>query len=231
MNPATPSDPLAGLRAIDTCTLANAIETFNVRLRNEGFADATIRAQTPCPSPVVGYAVTVRIRCSNPPPEGGAYKDRTDWWNHIPTVPGPRIAVIEDIDERPGLGSFLGEVHSRILQALGCVAAITNGSVRDVPAISASGFRVLANHVSVSHAYAHVVEFGCPVKVGGLEVRPGDLLHADSHGVVSVPAALTTKLPAAAARLMERERRVLELCDQGRVTVDQLRDAVRDVFN
>lgn len=227
--PAT--DTLAALRAIDTCTLANAIETFKVRLRNEGFTDASIRALTPFPSPVVGYAVTARIRCSNPPPEGGAYKDRTDWWSHVLSLPGPRIAVIEDIDARPGLGSFLGEVHSRILQALGCVAAVTNGSVRDLPAIGASGFQVFANHVSVSHAYAHVVEFGVPVTVAGLEVRPGDLLHADSHGLLSVPKDIAAELPAAAARLTERERRVLELCDRGQPSIEQLREAVRDVFN
>ena len=218
------SDTLDALQKIDTCTLANAIETFNLRLRNEGFADASIRSLTPCPSPVVGYAVTARIRCSNPPPEGGTYKDRTDWWNHLLSVPGPRIAVIQDIDDRPGLGSFLGEVHARILQALGCVAAVTNGSVRDLPAIGANGFRVFANHVSVSHAYAPIVEFGTPVTVAGLEIKPGDLL-------LSVPEGIARDLPAAAARLVERERRVLELCDRGQPSIEQLRAAVRDVFN
>lgn len=222
---------LAALTAIDTCTLANAIETFNVRLRNEGFADPSIRALTPFPFSIAGYAVTARIRCSNPPAEGGAYADRTDWWTHILKTPGPRIAVIQDIDERAGLGAFIGEVHARILQSLGCVAVVTNGSARDLPAIRASGFGVLANHVSVSHAYAHVVEFGCPVKVAGLEVRPGDLLHADSHGLISIPKEIAPELPAAATRLVEQERRVLDLCQRGPVTVEQLRDAVRGVFN
>ncbi|MBV6498141.1 MAG: hypothetical protein CJBNEKGG_00355 [Prosthecobacter sp.] len=231
MTPPLSPETLHALQALDTCTVANAIETFDVRLRNEGYADSSIRCLTGCEAPVAGYAVTARIRCSSPPMTGGAYIDRTDWWDHILTIPGPRIVVIEDVDETPGAGAFLGEVHAGILQALGCVAAVTNGSVRDLPAIQAAGFRLFANHVSVSHAYVHVVEFGQPVKIGGLEVRPGDLLHADSHGVLSVPPSIAADISQAAARIIERERRVLDLCKAGGVTVEKLRDAVHGVFN
>jgi regulator of RNase E activity RraA len=164
--------------------------------------------------------------------EGGAYVDRTDWWSHIASIPGPHIVVIEDIDEKPGTGSLLGEVHCRILQALGCAAAVTNGSVRDVPAIRASGFQAFANHVSVSHAYAHIVDFGRPVTVGGLQIRPGDLLHADSHGVISVPVEIAAEIPAVAAHMMQRDREVIELCKAGGVTIEKLRAAVsRDSFH
>jgi 4-hydroxy-4-methyl-2-oxoglutarate aldolase len=231
MQPSLSPQTLAALAAIDTCTLANAIESFEVRLRNEGFADSSIRGFTPCPSPVAGYAVTARIRCSTPPMSGGAYVDRTDWWNHIQSIPGPHIAVIEDVDPKPGTGAFLGEVHCRILQALGCVAVVTNGSVRDVPAIAAAGFKVFANHVSVSHAYAHIVEFGGDVTVGGLKVQPGDVLHADSHGVLSIPPAIAPKLPEAAARLLAEEARVIELCQSKEFSIEKLRDAVRGIFN
>lgn len=231
MNPATSPETLKALQALDTCTVANAIETFDVRLRNEGYADSSIRCMTNCGSPIVGHAVTARIRCSSPPMTGGTFVDRTDWWDHILTIPGPRIVVIEDVDEKPGSGAFLGEVHTCILQALGCVAAVTNGSVRDLPAITASGFKLFANHVSVSHAYVHVVEFGTPVKVGGLEVNPGDLLHADCHGVLSVPQDIAGAIPAKAEEIIARERKVLELCHAGAVTVQKLRDAVHGVFN
>lgn len=231
MNHAISPETLKALQALDTCTVANAIETFDVRLRNEGYADSSIHCMTNCAAPVVGHAVTARIRCSSPPMTGGAFVDRTDWWDHILTIPGPRIVVIEDVDEKPGVGAFLGEVHTCILQALGCVAAVTNGSVRDLPAIMASGFQLFANHVSVSHAYVHVVEFGGPVKVGGLEIHPGDLLHADCHGVLSVPAEIADGIPAKAAQSIECERKVLELCRSGEVTVEKLRDAVHGIFN
>jgi 4-hydroxy-4-methyl-2-oxoglutarate aldolase len=231
MKHAISPETLKALEALDTCTVANAIETFNVRLHNEGYADSSIRCMTNCESPVVGNAVTARIRCSSPPMTGGDYVDRTDWWDHILTIPGPRIVVIEDVDLTPGAGAFLGEVHACILQALGCVAAITNGSVRDLPAITASGFKLFASHVSVSHAYVHIVEFGTPVKIGGLEVRPGDLLHADCHGVLSVPDDIAAAIPQTAAALTKHERRVLDLCRAGNVTVEKLRDAVQGIFN
>jgi 4-hydroxy-4-methyl-2-oxoglutarate aldolase len=231
MKPLTSPETLAALQALDTCTVANAIETFNVRLRNEGYADSSIRCLTNCESPIVGHAVTARIRCSSPPVTGGSFVDRTDWWDHILTIPGPRIVVIEDVDETPGAGAFLGEVHACILHGLGCVAAITNGSVRDLPAINAGKFKLFANHVSVSHAYVHVVEFGGPVKVGGLEIKPGDLLHADCHGVLSVPHEIADKIPAAAGAIMAREKKVIELCQTGGVSVDKLRDAVRGIFD
>lgn len=226
-----PPKTLQALEALDTCTVANAIETFNVRLRNEGYADASIRCMTNCEAPVVGHAVTARIRCSSPPVTGGNFVDRTDWWDHILTIPGPRIVVIEDVDPNPGTGAFLGEVHACILHALGCVAAVTNGSVRDLPAINQGEFKLFASHVSVSHAYVHVVEFGHPVKVGGLEVRPGDLLHADCHGVLSIPHEIAGAIPAVAADITQRESKVLDLCRQGNVTVEKLRDAVHGIFN
>lgn len=231
MKPTISPETLQALQSLDTCTVANAIETFDVRLRNEGYADASIRSLTPATAAVVGHAVTARIRCSSPPVTGGNFLDRTDWWDHILTIPDPRIVVIEDVDEAPGSGAFIGEVHACILQSLGCVAAVTNGSVRDLPAITADGFKLFANHVSVSHAYVHIVEFGGPVKVGGLEVKPGDLLHADGHGVLSVPLDIADAIPAAAQQIIERERKVLELCRADDVTVQQLRDAVHGVFN
>jgi len=96
--------------------------------------------------------------------EGGGYiYDRTDWWKEILAVPAPRIVVIQDVDANPGLGAFVGEVHAHILQALGCVGVVTNGAVRDLNAIEGSGFQVFAGNVSVSHAYAHVFDFGGPV--------------------------------------------------------------------
>ena len=81
--------------------------------------------------------------------------------------------MVEDADEHPGVGAFVGEVHANILKALGCVAYVTNGSVRDVPRVAATGFQLFASHLAVSHAYVHIVEFGQPVTVGGLVVNPG----------------------------------------------------------
>ena len=231
MTPGISPETLHALQSLDTCTVARSIETFQLRLRNEGYTGPGIRCQTGGTAPAIGYAVTARILCSSPPVTGGTYVERTDWWDHILTTPGPRIVVIEDADERPGTGAFIDEVHAGILQSLGCVAAVTNGSVRNLPQISRSGFQVFARHPCVSHAYVHVLEFGVPVTVGGLVVHPGDLLHADCHGVLSVPHEIAGRIPAVAAEIAERERQVLAMCQAGGVTVEKLRHAVRDIFN
>jgi regulator of RNase E activity RraA len=233
MNPTPPflsHAEIEALRQLDTCTVSNAIETFNVRLRNTGFTDASIRSLFPDNPPLVGYAVTVRISCSGPPIEGQVAPERTDWWQSLITAPTPRIVVIEDVTPRPGNASFIGEVHAHVLKALGCVGAITNGAAHDLPGIHAAGFQMFAANLAVSHGYAHIVDFGRPVEVGGLRIQPGDLLHADRHGVLNIPLQIAARIPEVAREQQEQERRVIEFCRSGTFDLRLLRDAVRGVF-
>jgi len=108
--------------------------------------------------------------------------ERTDWWNHVTGLPEPRVVIMQDIDSDPGAGAFLSEVHVSILQAMGCAGAVTNGAARDIPAIEKTGFQVFAGRLTFSRAYIRIVEFGTPVKVGGLTIQPGELIHGDRHG-------------------------------------------------
>lgn len=220
---------LRALCALSGTELSNAIEFFDRRLRNDGFADASIRCLLADRRPSVGYAVTARIRCSSPPPVGHRYHDRTDWWNYILGVPMPRFVVVQDIDTRPGLGAFVGDVHANILRALGCDAYATNGSVRDVDAISSIPFALFAGSIAVSHAFCHIVDFGEPIEIGGLAVASGDLLFGDRHGVQSVPEDLVESLPAIAANLRDREQAVIRLCQSPEFAVDKLRNLVRSL--
>jgi len=216
------------LRRLDTCTVSNAIETFEVRLRNEGFSDSTIRCMFPRLSSMVGNAVTAKIRCSGPPVEGHAYLERTDWWNAILSVPPPRVVVIEDIDKSPGRGALLGEVHANILTALDCVGAVTNGAVRDLPAVESMGFYFFARSAAVSHSYVHIVSIGGPVEIGGLKIRTGDLIQGDCHGVLSIPREIAAEIPASVQRIRDRERKLIGLCRAPDFSLDKLRKLVRE---
>jgi len=222
-----PAALLEKLRALDGCTVANAIETFDVRLRNTGFADSYVRCMFHDLPPMVGYAATARIRTSDPPMEGHRYHARTDWWDHILSIPEPRIVVVQDIDSHPGWGSFVGEVHANIFLALGCTGLVTNGAVRDLPPVRASKFPLFAGCVSVSHAYAHIFDFGDTVEVGGLKVQPGDLIHGDRHGVQTVPRDVADKIPAVAIQLLEKEQQLIALCRSADFTVEKLREGVK----
>ncbi len=124
---------LEQLRSLSTCVVASAIETFGVRLRNKGFSDSRLHCIFEDLPTTVGYAATARIRSADPPMEGHSYYDRGAWWDSLLKIPAPRVVIIEDVDSKPGLGAFIGEVHANILLALGCVAVVTNGAVRDLP--------------------------------------------------------------------------------------------------
>jgi len=220
------SDQIEALRRLDACALANAIESFGARLRNEGFADGSIHCLFPRLRPVVGHAVTIKIRGASPPTGASTYLDRTEWWEYVLSVPAPRIVVVQDVSSVPGLGALLGEVHANILMALGCVGAVTNGAVRDLPAVEDLGFQFFSGNLSVSHSYVHIVETGVPVSVGGLTISSGDILHGDLHGIQTVPPALVDRIPAAASMIAARERAVIAQCRAADFTLEKLRSAV-----
>jgi regulator of RNase E activity RraA len=203
---------LEELRALSTCVVASAIEAFGVRLRNRGFSESSLHCMFPEQPAAVGYAATARMRGSDPPMEGHSYYDRGDWWNSMLKIPGPRIVVIEDVDTRPGLGAFIGEVHANILLALGCVAVVTNGAVRDLPEVRKSGLQLFAGNVSVSHAYAHVFDFGGTVEIAGLTVHPGDLIQGDLHGVQTVPREIAARVPQKAREIIQSRKELTRLC-------------------
>lgn len=224
-SPLTPQE-LQAIRRLDTCTVANAIETFHKRLRNEGFGDATVHCLFPELQPMIGYAATIKIRGSRPPTTGDLYRDRTDWWDYIVSLPSPRVVVAEDVAASPGRGSLIGAVHMHILRALHCEGVVTNGSVRDIPAARSAGFHYFAGSVSVSHAYIHIIEIGQPVQVGGLKINSGDLIHGDLHGFQTIPRNVARQLPAAAAKIMAKEEELIALCRSREFSLEKLRAAV-----
>ena len=226
-NPWLRTADLDALRRLETCLVEDAIETFDLRALNTGFASSSVRCMFDDLPPMVGYAATARLRSGDRPMSGGSYHDRADWWNSILQVPEPRVVVLEDIDDQPGVGALLGDVHAAMLKSLGCVGFVTNGAVRELPAVRAMGLQVFAGNVAVSHAYARIIDFGSAVQAGGMPVRPGDLLHGDRHGVVSVPKQIAAEIPRVAMELKERDRRILEICNASDFSVEKLRDAVK----
>jgi 4-hydroxy-4-methyl-2-oxoglutarate aldolase len=224
--PIAPAD-FEKLRALDTPAVSNAIERFEVRPRNEGFVHGTAHCLFPRLPALLGYAVTAQIRSSSPPMAGRCYYDRMDFWKYVQTVPPPRVLVIRDIDPTPGVGALVGEIHANIALALDCRGCVTNGAVRDLPAVEALGFPLFAGSVAVSHAYAHIVEFDDTVEIGGLRVKPGDLVHGDLHGVHTIPLAIAAEIPRKAAEILEQERELTGLCRSKNFSLDLLEQKLR----
>jgi 4-hydroxy-4-methyl-2-oxoglutarate aldolase len=99
--------------------------------------------------------------------------------------------------------------------------------VRDLPGVRSCGFQMFAGNISVSHAYAHVFDFGGTVEVGHLKVSPGDLIHADRHGALTIPAEIAERIPRTAQEIQEKRNRLIELCGAPDFSVEKLRQAIR----
>ncbi len=212
---------LDSLRKLTTPTVANAVEVFNLRSRSAGFASPEIRCLFPDLGVMVGFALTARFAAEQPPEKTVS---RYDFWKYVMQIPEPRVVVMQDLDQPPGMGAYFGEVQSTIHRRLGCVGVITNGHVRDLDEVHALSFQYFAAGVCVSHAYVHLVDFGGPVKVGGLVVRSGDLMHADKHGVMNIPKEVAKEIPGAAAQIAEREQQTMAVCKSPDFSLEKLRD-------
>jgi regulator of RNase E activity RraA len=151
---------------------------------------------------------------------------RMDYLDYVAAAPRPSVVVAEDKDEPPGHGAFWGEVQTNVHKALGCLGTVTNGSIRDIPAV-AEGFQMLAGSIAPSHAYVHVVEFGVSVTIYSMEVKSGDLIHADRHGAVVVPVEKIDAMQAALDGLMKQEARIVAAARAPGATVETIKAALR----
>jgi regulator of RNase E activity RraA len=216
------------LQSIDTPTVCNLIEIVAPERRGAGYTIRHLHCPFPDLPPMVGFAKTVTIRAKDAVPLGqaGYMQKRLDYLDYVAANPRPSIVVIEDLDDPVGYGAFWGEVQSNVHKALGCLGTITNGSVRDIPAI-ADGFQMLAGSLAPSHAYVHVVDFALDVTVHGMAVKSADLIHADRHGAVVVPPDQIDAMQAAAEGLSAREAKIIAAARAPNVTVEAIKAAMK----
>ena len=215
-------EQLEALGQIQSCAIANAIETFDIKSRSEGFMMPAIRSIFPDMGNMIGYAVTAVISAEKPPTQR-MNVSRPEWFDEILKIPEPRVVVMQDLDYPNVIGSFWGEVQANIHTRLGCVGTVTDGGVRDLDEMRAKGFNAFATEVLVSHAYVHIVDANVPVTVGGLTVTPGDIIMGDKHGVISIPKEIVAEVPAAVQAVEARERTIIDLCNSGDFTLEQLK--------
>jgi len=212
----------------DTPTICNALEIVCPERRGYGYTVDPFVCFDPSLGSMVGRARTATIRACQPQP--GGYKgagDRIAWYEYVADAEGPTIVVIQDMDPKPGVGAFWGEVHTHVHSGLGAAGVITNGSFRDIPD-NKPGFQLLGGVVTPSHAFVHLTAHNVPVTVKGMEVQHDDIIHADQHGAVVVPDDMVVELPAAVDFMVRKEAVILDAAKRPDFNIDILKAAIQD---
>ena len=206
--PITP-DTLKKLALFDTPTICNVIELFEVRPRTAGFMDARIKANFPEMPPMVGFASTASFRSGAFPGKGDAYGSMEKQVEGFAELPGPAVVVFQDLDD-PAVGATFGEVMCSTYKGFGSVGLITSGGGRDLLQVKAINYPVFTGSTICSHACCHILHIGLPVRVGGLVVDPGDLLHGDANGVTNIPLDIASEVADVSQEFVDAEKIVLD---------------------
>jgi regulator of RNase E activity RraA len=211
---------LDSLRQFNSPTIANALESLGLPTGEARHTNSSIRCISPELGVMVGYACTATI-LSHQPAAQPRKVWRTEYWEYTRAAQSPRVTVMQDLSETPG-GAYWGEVNANIHRALSSQGVITNGTVRDIEEARPLGFHFFAGGIQVSHGYAHLKDFKRPVKVFGMLVYPGDLVHADRHGAVVIPHHLAPKVAEAACEIERKERPMITLCQSAGFSIEEL---------
>ncbi len=210
-------DVLQRLRQFDTPTICNVLELFDYRPRTAGYMDGRIKSCFPHLPPMVGFATTATFRAAAPPRGGDTYMGLSDQVERLAAMDGPKVVVFQDLDDPPVAATF-GEVMCTTYKAFGAVGIITSGAGRDLDQIEKLHFPCFTSGTICSHGYTQIVALDCPVRVGGLWIHPGDLLHGDRNGVTTIPVELASLVADACPEFMAAEAVVLEYLQSGKVT-------------
>lgn len=215
---------LKALAQFDTPTICNTVELFEVRPRSAGYMDGRIRACFPEMPCIVGYAATATMRCALPRREGDVYGSLDEQVARFAELPGTPIVVFQDLDDPPVAATF-GEIMCTTYQSCGAAGLITSGAARDLDQVRRIGFSAFSNGAICSHGYSHIVDLHRTVRVGGLTIQPGDLIHADCNGVTTIPLEIAAEVAGAATEFVAAESLVLDYLKSGKPTVAGFSDA------
>ncbi len=197
------------LAKYDTPTICNMIELFDVLPRNRGYMDGRIKCNFPELPPMVGYACTAAFRSDAPPVGGDAYGSLDKQLTQFEALPGPAVVVFQDLDD-PAVAATFGEVMCSTYQGYGSTGLITSGAGRDLDQVRAIKYPVFTDGTICAHGYCHMLHLGLPVRVGGMTIQQGDLLHGDTNGVTRIPVEIVPAMLDIADEFVASEKIVLD---------------------
>ncbi len=215
------------LRNYDTPTVCNVIELFDIRPHNTGYMDGRIKACFPEMPPIVGYAVTATFRAAAPARGSNVYAVLDDIIDAFDQASRPPIVVIQDLDD-PAAAATFGEVMCSTYKGFGAAGIITSGGARDLDQIRALQFPAFSNGSICAHGYCHIPDIQVPVRVGGVTVYPGTLLHADCNGVTTIPLEIASEVAHACAEFAAAEQAIIGYVKNGNPSRKGLTEAQKE---
>lgn len=211
------------LSLVDTPTISNAIERLRIRNRTAGFCNRDMRCLTPELGFLCGYAVTAEVETMSPDTDGGLDEKFIELCEAIAATQSPSVVVLSERGALPEYSAHCGEIMATVFQKLGSVGLVSDGAVRDIAEVRAMGYRYFAPGLVASHGSFRVTRVQVPVTVCGLRVDPGDLLHGDENGLISIPRQAIEQLPELIEQVRNAEKKVLDLVRGDDFSLDELR--------
>lgn len=211
---------LDSFKAFDSATIFNAL-VRKFGLPNEEYTDHTIRSLLPGLGPVIGYAVTAEVTTNDPDTPAIPW---ADYYELIEQSTGPLVAVLKDVDSRPGRGASFGDGMATLHKRLGVVGAIIDGTIRDLAGINKVGLPIWAWGTVPGHGQFNLTRFNTPVTVGQLRIRPGDLIFADGDGCVRIPNEHAAEILQLAETIRGFESEIFDFYRSPDFTVKKMRE-------
>jgi 4-hydroxy-4-methyl-2-oxoglutarate aldolase len=209
------------LKSVDSPTLSNAIELLKIRPRREGFAPIQIRALFPEFGRMCGFAVTAQVETVTQM-EPFNVEGFVQLYRAIEQSPKPAVVAVQEIGGFPDYAAHCGEVMASMMTRVGAIGLISDCAVRDMAEVRALRFHYFARGMVASHASFRVVRVGVPVQILGMAISPGDLLHGDENGLLSIPAGLEDKLPGLVDAIRSRERALIDFVRSDQCSAERL---------
>lgn len=139
--------------------------------------------------------------------------------HHALLTAAPGDVLVADVGEGMEYG-YWGEILSAAAKAKGLGGLVIHGCVRDRVELTQSGFPVFATGLCVrGTGKTPGGSVGEPVRVGDVQVAPGDLVVGDVDGVIVLPAQSTEQVVQAAGAREAAEAEILARIARGEDTV------------
>ena len=202
---------MEALKTFDSATVSNAIEQFRRRDATHGYANLDLRCQFPEYEPMVGFAVTAR--CDSSTPADSRPQRIDELFELVSAAPKPAVIVVQHEGTDRLKSCFFGDLFAAVTQQrFGAVGAVTDAGCRDRAGIvrRAPGYQLFSPGWVVSHGHGVYIDFNVDVSICGLNISPGDLLHGDESGLLTIPHDIADQVVNVAQEVRNSENDFFE---------------------